>query len=94
MLPALTELSVRVHGLLLQGQNLAVARRLALACLADPEQGRVDDLGFPEHPDCHIYSSGRGSLTARTSRPGPLDRPFEDGFNLVSHLCHSDALEP
>lgn len=55
MSPALINLATQVHALLLRPGNLDATRRLAEACLADPEQGRVDALQLPRHPDYHLY---------------------------------------
>jgi hypothetical protein len=59
MLPALVGLAVCVHELLVLPRHMAATRQLAEACLADPVDGHVDSLQFPDHPDCFIYNPER-----------------------------------
>ncbi len=48
--PTLSALALRVDELLLPPANMAAARRLAEACLADPVHGHVDAFAFPTDP--------------------------------------------
>jgi hypothetical protein len=51
MSPLLADLASRVDDLLLKPGNMAAARALAEACLANPVQGNVDAFQFPTNPD-------------------------------------------
>jgi hypothetical protein len=51
MSSVLADLASRVDELLLRPGNMAAARALAEACLADPVQGNVDAFQFPTNPD-------------------------------------------
>lgn len=59
MSPSLVSLASRVHDLFLRPGHMDAARCLAEACLADREQGHVDALQFPLHPNFALYDLRR-----------------------------------
>jgi hypothetical protein len=72
MSPSLVRLAARVHELLLRPGYLDAARRLAEACLADREQGHVDRLQFPAHPDLSLYDVERRERERSLAGPPSL----------------------
>jgi len=92
---ALAELAQCLDELLLRPGNMPAARRLAEACLNDPEQGRVEALQFPEYPANPFLGTDEAALRERGEEETLVLTPAQRALALAAlHAVYCRGFEP